>query len=158
MRWFLLALLLVAMIGCAGDARGPAASSGGVNGPLYFESPRAAVPGATPLLTAKDWPTLARYYDISGSRVERSSLENGSFFYSERREGMQHPAGFSRYKHPFAPGFKFLRSEPAGEGTQKVVVQVEIDEGGGLVQRGLSAFLMRRNAGGWQFLPEHVNP
>jgi hypothetical protein len=139
---------------------GCAAPGGKTEEPLFFASPEAAVEIATPLLRANDWPTLARYYDLAGSPVAREELVNGTFFFSERIEGMQHPAGLSRYKHPFAPGFRFLRSEagPLPE-TTKVTVQIEIDQGAGApAQRGLSAFLLRRSPRGHQFLPTKIDP
>lgn len=128
--------------------------------PLYFATPQAAIETATPLLQAKNWARLARYYDLSGSAVAREELANGSFFYSDRVEGLQHPAGLSRYKHPFAPGFRFLRTEAGPQpGTWKVIAQIEIDQGAGLPpQRGLSAFLLRQSEHGYRFLPTKVDP
>jgi hypothetical protein len=157
----LVAALVVA--GCARHEKAPAADGGPgdeISRPdaLYFTSPQQAVETAGQLLEKKDWPTLARYYDLAGSPVRREELVNGSFFYSERVTGSQHPAGLSRYKHPFAPGFRFLRTEPTDrQDVTKVSVLIEIEQGGGLTQRGMSAFLLSKHPGGWQILPVHVD-
>ncbi len=122
--------------------------------PLYFESPQAAVPVITDLLEAENWPTLARYYDLSGSDVDRAELVSGRFLIRTERPEVAHPAGFWRYKHPFAPGFKFSAVHDTGaDGVVQVVVMVEIDQGGGMIQRGLDSFFMRRFAKGYQILP-----
>ncbi len=111
------------------------------------------------LLRGKQWGTLSRYYDLTGSPLKRDDLAAGAFFYSDRVEGQQHPAGFSKWKHPFAPGFKFSRVEPTDRAdVSKVIVMVEIDQGGGPPQRGVWAFLMKKSGRGWQILPEKVDP
>jgi len=59
-----------------------------------------------------------------------------------------------RYKHPFAPGFRFDHVRPTDDpNVIAVVVSIEIDQGGGLKQRGLSEFRMRRSEKGYQVLP-----
>jgi hypothetical protein len=122
---------------------------------LYLDDPRAAVTRITQLLEAKDWKTLARYYDLADSGVPRADLESGAIFYTEKRPAVAHPAGFWRYRHPFAPGFTYLESrdlQPVG--LVEVTVSIEIDQGGGSPpQRGMKAFLMRRSAKGYQVLP-----
>jgi hypothetical protein len=35
----------------------------------------------------------------------------------------------------------------------QVVVSIEIDQGGGMIQRGIDEFLMRRSEAGYQILP-----
>lgn len=160
-----IALCVVMMMwSCEGAGDSPVGSgvteekAGGESGALYFDTVEQAVEVATPLLEKKEWGTLARYYDLSDSPVERAELENGTFFYSARVEGFQHPAGFDRYKQPFAPGFKFMRSDETGQkDVVKVTVLVEIDQGGGMTQRGMSEFYMRKHAKGWQFLPGGVD-
>ena len=48
--------------------------------PLYFDSPQQAVEKTTELLKKDDWPTLARYYDLAGAKVDPASLRSGEFF------------------------------------------------------------------------------
>lgn len=122
---------------------------------LYFEDPRSAVTEITRLLKAKDWKTLARYYNLEDSDVKRADLESGAFFYTDKRPEAAHPAGFWHYKHPFPPGFKYLESRDLkAVGVVEVVVEIEIDQGAGSPpQRGIKAFLMRRNTKGYQVLP-----
>lgn len=142
--------------GCASD--GDSAKKDGTNkaasDAMYFESPQQAVPAITKMLEAKDWPRLAKHYDLSGSNIDRAMLDSGEFFYTDKRPDVAHPAGFWRYKHPFAPPFRYHGVEPTGDpNVTRVNVMVEIDQGGGLVQRGLDHFLMRKSAKGWQVLP-----
>ena len=121
---------------------------------LYFQDPQSAVPAITKLLKAKDWKSLARYYHLDGSEVKRADLESGAFFYTDQRPEAAHPAGFWRYKHPFAPGFQYVESRDLQTLLQiEVIVAIEIDQGGGPPQRGMQAFLMRRTPEGYQILP-----
>ena len=123
----------------------------------YFPSPADAVPKIADLLRAKDWATLACCYDLSGSTIDRADLESGAFFYTDEQPAVAHPAGFWRYKHPFAPAFEYLREEPTSDpNVSRVILAVEIDQGGGMVQRGLSAFPMVKRPQGWQIRPEQA--
>lgn len=120
----------------------------------YFASPEEAVVRITALLRTEDWAMLSRYYDLTGSKVDRREVESGRFFLRTEKPEGAHPAGFWRYKHPFAPGFKFDRvNTTADSNVIVVVVSVEIDQGGGRKQRGLSEFRMRKSAKGYQILP-----
>ena len=145
-------LLGACLTGCAtSDTAAESRPDGG----QHFSSPADAVERITELLEAKDWPTLARYYDLEGSGVNPARLVSGEFFYTEQPPASAHPAGFWRYKHPFAPGFKYLRDDPVAEETDTIVVtvMVEIDQGGGMIQRGLETFMMKKSRSGWQILP-----
>ena len=119
----------------------------------YFTSPEQAVIVITELLRREDWSALSRYYDLSDSKVDRQELESGRFFIRAEKPEGAHPAGFWRYKHPFAPGFKFDRVKATADPSVIVVaVSVEIDQGGGVKQRGLSEFKMRNSQKGYQIL------
>jgi hypothetical protein len=159
-RWSVVfCALFIGCIAASGCTSTNKSSAGAASDALYFASPQQAVEQATRLLKAKDWATLARYYDLEGSRLTRAELAQGTLFYSDRVEGFQHPSGVSKYKHPFAPGFTLARTEPTDRpDTLKAIMVIEIDQGGGTPQRGLSAFLIRKHAEGWQFLPEKVDP
>lgn len=124
--------------------------------PLYFASPEAAIPVITELLRREDWSTLSRYYDLTKTDIERSELESGRFFLRTEQPEGAHPAGFWRYKHPFAPGYKYFSvDDVAAVGVMQVVVAIEIDQGDGTTQRGMSDFLMRQSEHGYQILPPH---
>lgn len=125
----------------------------------YFKSPELAVEQITVMLKEKNWAELADYYDLSDSPVKRSTLVSGEFYYTDERPASTHPAGFWHYKHPFAPGFKFLSTRNLEEpGVIEVTVQVEIDQGGGMIQRGMQAFLMRKTGKGYQVMPHKAPP
>lgn len=104
-----------------------------------FASPMEAVEELTKLLRARDWAALAACYDGPPPAV----------FYDERVEG--HPGGFDRWKHPFPPGFRYVSHEVT-EDVAVVRVGIEIDEGGGMIQRGMREFRMRKTPEGWKVL------
>jgi hypothetical protein len=142
-------ILICALYGCvtaAGTTNGTAAR--------YFISPQEAVILITEMLRREDWSTLSRYYDLSGSKVDRSELESGRFFARTKQPGGVHHEGFARYHHPFPPGFRFdqVRATEDPDVTV-VVVSIEIDQGGSVKQRGVSEFKMRKSANGYQILP-----
>jgi hypothetical protein len=162
-----LVLLACGIAGCASDQHGQSASQSsqdsvqqgqpGIAGASYFASPQQAVERTTALLKAKDWVALAAYYDLAGSNIDRAELASGAFFYGPRTDGMHHPAGFDRYRHPFPPGFTFERTESTDrDDVVKVVAMVSIDQGGGREQRGIASALLRRSSRGWQWLPDAV--
>ena len=147
------AAALVGTLGCTQELRTDPGAKG--LGSAYFQSPKQAVSAITVLLEAKDWPVLAKYYDLTGSEIDRAALDSGEFFWRTKRPPAAHPAGFWRYKHPFAPGFKY-DDEQATDRPRvvKVAVKIEIDQGGGPQQRSFSHFLMRKHPQGWQVLPD----
>lgn len=148
--WLVIALVLV--LGVMSGR--PAAAA-----PLYFTSPEQAVAVTTELLRRDDWQTLARYYDLSGSDIAADDLTSGRFFLRVTRPDTTHPGLPWRYQHPFTPGFTFKEVKATAEpDVVVVVVGIEIDEGGGRVQRGLSEFRMRRSGAGYQVLPPAPRP
>jgi len=122
----------------------------------YFSSPAEAIPIITELLEKKNFKILAQYYDLSNSEIERSDLESGDFFIQKDRPETAHPAGFWRYKHPFAPGFKFNRVQPTAKKDIYIVeVSIVIDQGADTPQQsGLSYFYMIKSDKGWKILPD----
>ncbi len=124
----------------------------------YFASPQKAIPEITRLLKAKDFETLAACYDLSGSTVRRADLESGTFFVREKPPAVAHPAGFWRYKHPFAPGFQYSSIAPGPKANvHKIQVRISIDQGEGAPpQIGFQSFYMIKSAKGWQILPDKV--
>lgn len=143
MRRLLVVLLVV--LGAAAEA---AAST-----PLYFSSPEEAVTISTELMRREDWPTLARYYDLSRSTIPREALTSGRFFVRTTPPAMTHPGLPWRYRHPFTPGFSFKEAKAATEvGVYMIVVGIEIDEGGGRIRRAFSDFTLRRSGAGYQIL------
>src|SRR5689334_18808522 len=61
----------------------------------YFDFPQAAVPAINEMLQAHDWRRLARYYDLSGSGIDRASLDSGAFFQPVPSDRPAQPAGVS---------------------------------------------------------------
>lgn len=120
----------------------------------YFVSPQASVDIITDLVNAEDWEKLASYYDLSGSDIDEDSLTDGTFFINETRPEAAHPAGFWRYKQPFAPGFTYQSAKIVNEDEIEVTVMIEIDQGGGMVQRGLDTFQLTPHPEGYQLLPK----
>jgi len=116
-----------------------------------FESPQHAVPGLARMLAAEDWAGLARAYALDGTGIERRELESGRYF-KRSPAAASHPAGLDRWRHPFPPGYRYLSHTTQGD-EALVQVGIEIDQGGGMVQRGLREFRMRKSSGGWQVLP-----
>lgn len=125
---------------------------------MYFSSPQEAVSRLAELVRNKEFKTLAKYYDLSGSDIPLADLESGDFFIRTERPEMAHPAGFWRYKHPFPPGFRYSSTRPSTrEGVYIISVSVLIDEGSDIPnQEGLSLFYMVKSTKGWQVLPDQV--
>lgn len=122
----------------------------------YFDSPEQAVTMITKMLRRDDWRALASYYMLEGSTVSRSALVSGDYFIRRDRPEAAHPGGFWRYRHPFPAGFEFGWVKPMN-GTDdiiKVNVTIEIDQGGGMMQRGIDTFLMRKSQYGYKIVPE----
>jgi hypothetical protein len=123
-----------------------------------FSSPAEAISIITELLEKKNFKILARYYDLSNSEIKLSELESGDFFIRKERPEIAHPAGFWRYKHPFAPGYKFNSVQAtARDGIYIVEVSISIDQGPDSPEQiGLSYFYMIKSDKGWKILPDQV--
>ena len=121
----------------------------------FFESPQQAVPALARMLAAEDWAGLARAYVLDGTGIERRELESGRYF-KRSSAAASHPAGLERWRHPFPPGYRYLSHTTQGD-EALVQVGIEIDQGGGIVQRGLREFRMRKTARGWQVLPDRTD-
>lgn len=107
------------------------------------------------LLRREDWPTLARYYDLTGSSIPLEALTSGRFFLNAARPPSGHPGLPWKYRHPFTPGFTFTEVRPtAVVDVVAVTVGISIDEGGGRIRRGFSEFRMRKSTAGYQVLPD----
>jgi hypothetical protein len=146
-----LIVLAMTLIGCPPTVDTPEPPAGAA----YFADPQQAVTKITELLRAEDYRALAAYYDLSGTEVKRADLVSGEFFIRKQRPPSAHPAGFWRYKHPFAPGYKYSAHTPVDSpGVYTVEVTITIDQGAGQPpQRGFDRFLMRKSERGWQVLP-----
>jgi hypothetical protein len=128
----------------------------------YFSSPKQAVPVISELLRKEDFKTLANYYDLSASDIQRSALESGDFFIRKKRPEVGHPGGSWKYKHPFALGFKYASESPSSrkdlEAVHVIEVSISIDQGADSpVQMGKSFFYMKSSDKGWQLLPDQVD-
>jgi hypothetical protein len=134
---------------------GCSAASGSPPESRYFLSPQEAVAIITELLGKEDWATLSLYYDLSGTGIDRSELESGRFFVRSERPVNAHPGISWKYKQPFTPGFSLDHIESSRDpGVVTVVVSIEFDQGGGMKQRGVDSFKMRKTEKGYQVLPK----
>lgn len=126
----------------------------------YFNSPRQAVEAIKEMQREGDWASLARFYDLSGSSIDRATLISGEFFIRTERPEAAHPGGFWRYKHPFPPSFDYAATTSAAEvGVVIVRVSISIDQGAGApTQEGWQEFSMRESEQGFQILPDNVEP
>jgi hypothetical protein len=124
----------------------------------YFSSPSEAIPIISELLEKKNFKILSRYYDLSNSEIRLSELESGDFFQKKDRPEIAHPAEFWRYKHPFAPGFKFKSVQATAKNAIYIVeVSISIDQGSDSPRQiGLSYFYMINSDKGWKILPDPV--
>lgn len=124
--------------------------------PAFFETPKSAVQAIKVMLRQEEWASLARYYDLSGSDVDRASLVSGDFFIRAERPEVAHPAGFWRYKHPFPPSFDYRSASPADAvGIVTIQVAITIDQGvGSPAQQGFQEFRMKQSSNGYQVLPD----
>lgn len=120
---------------------------------LYFTGPKTAVTVISGLIEQSDWIALSRYYDLSGSGIDREELESGRFFVREERPPVSHPGGFWRIRHPFDPRFRYRYHLSLSGDHVRVHLSIEIDQGGGMTQRGMDTFLLRKSGNGYQILP-----
>lgn len=135
-------------------------SEGSPPGAAFFESPEQAVAEIRKMQGEEDWASLARYYDLEGSGIDRETLVSGEFFIRTERPEVAHPGEFWRYKHPFAPSFEYAFTTPAAEaGVVIVRVAVKIDQGSDSpAQEGWQEFSMRQSEAGFQVLTGDAEP
>ncbi len=122
---------------------------------LYFSSPRESVEIIAQLLSNEEWVTLSSYYltrDMDKELVD--SLVSGDYFIREERPEVAHPAGFWKYKHPFSPGFTYSYQEKTPEDLIRVHLEIEIDQGEGMIQRGQDSYLLKKFQKGYKLVPE----
>lgn len=124
----------------------------------FFSSPEEAIPIISELLKKNNFKTLADYYYLSGTEIDRSVLESGDFFIQNKHPEFSHPGGFWRYKHPFAPGYEYSGTRSTSRKEVYIIeVSISIDQGEGTpAQRGFSLFYMKKSDNGWQILPDIV--
>jgi len=122
----------------------------------HFESPEAAVKQIADMLREQNFATLAMYYDLSGTGIDRATLRSGAFFVRSERSDGAHPAGLWKHKQPFAPGFGYAGHHKTRTPNVFIVdVSIRIDQGAGSPpQIGYDEFRMRQTAAGWAVLPD----
>jgi len=122
---------------------------------LYFRSPQESVEIITQLLKSEDWKTLSSYYSFEVQDDELlDSLKSGDYFIRKERPEVSHPGGFWKYRQPFPPGFTYSYQETIAEDIIKVHLEIEIDQGEGMIQRGQDSYLLKKLEKGYQLLPE----
>lgn len=124
----------------------------------YFKDPEQAVDSIRALLLSNAWEELSNYYDLSGTDIGKASLVSGEFFIRKKRPTLSHPEEFWKYKEPFAPQFNYRSYRTLTDGLISVTMDIEIDQGGGMIQRGLHTFPLRKSAMGYQLLPKSFLP
>src|SRR5688572_9059 len=150
----LCAALLI--VGCKSDgsSAGPEAAAGA----SYFRTPYESVEQTTAMLRARDWKQLANYYDLTGTTIQREELTSGRFFERTTRPPNAIPAVDWRIKQPFSPGFKFDHTADVNDpDVIEVILKIEIEQGGGMTQRGLDSFRLRHSAQGYQLIPKAID-
>ena len=148
--------LLALVAGNAAEPPAPAKENSPA--PLYFSSPAEAVRAATPLLAARDWATLSRYYDLTLTPdVTRAQLLDGSFFV-DATQSPSGPTAITRWRQPFPPGSEMLEAGPLGETSHLPCIwaastMLSIDQGGSPMQRVVRQTRLIQTPAGFQFLP-----
>lgn len=173
-QWVLAAALgLGSLAGCQNGPSPSASDGGGRSGstppvaapaaaaaePIYFASPADMPARVTEYLRGSDFASLTRCYDLSLTpRVDVASLRSGAFFVNSAAPANQGPTAVSRYRQPFPPGSRFVEVRADGDpGTLPCIwtmtTMLEIDEGGGMVQRVTRECKIIQTSRGYQFLP-----
>lgn len=112
--------------------------------------PERAVEILARLLSAEDWPALARLHDLEGTTLRAADLESGAYFI----RGATPPApGHGLIRRPFSPGYSYAFHEVRGDEAD-VTVSCAIDQGDGMVLRGMQSFRLRLRGPGWKVVPE----
>ena len=139
---------------CASESK--QAGGGADPATKHFKTPEVAVNQIADMLRKEDFKTLAMYYDLSGTGIDRATLASGAFFIETERPEGAHPGGFWKYKQPFAPGFGYAgHRKTKTEGVYLVDVSIRIDQGEGQPpQIGYDEFPLRETAKGWAVLPK----
>lgn len=120
----------------------------------YFSSPQEAVRITSKLLIEENWKILTSYYYLENSSPKLlDSLKNGSYFIRTKKPEISHPGVSWKYKKPFPPSFSYYTHLPIDKYKVKVEVQIEIDQGNGMIQKGKSFFYLRKSERGFQILP-----
>lgn len=119
----------------------------------YFPTPQAAVIGITELLEAEDWGTLAAYYDLTASSIDKTTLKNGNYFTADMDHTDTQSASMARREQPFAPGSQYWSTKPVGNDEFEVSLTFEVEQEDGTVQRGLDTLYLKAYPEGYQILP-----
>jgi hypothetical protein len=121
---------------------------------LYFSTPQESVDLGSKLLIEEDWETLSKYYFLENSDKETiTSMKSGRYFIIDKKPELTHPAVSWKYIKPFPPSYMYLDYIRIGADSIKVSVSLEIDQGNGMIQQGISSFYLIRSGKGYQFLP-----
>lgn len=112
--------------------------------------PEQAVEVLARLISAEDWPALAGLHDLEGSGRKAADFESGAYFAAADSPP---PPGHGRVRRPFPPGYRYASHEIRGDEAD-VTVSCAIDQGDGMVLRGLKTFRLRRRGSAWKVVPE----
>lgn len=121
---------------------------------IYFTSPQQSVEIITELLKNENWEILKSYYYLENcSQGVIDSMLSGDYFIRKSKPEVAHPGGFWKYKHPFSPGFNYTSHEEIGGDIIKVNLMIEIDQGNGNIQQGISSYFLIKLKNGYQIQP-----
>ena len=105
------------------------------------------------LLRQHAWKRLARFYDVAPSSAAEAELESGWAFRSAKSPGSPEAAAMGEYTQPFIPGSRYVSTAPTDDpSVVEVTVELVIDQGGGVMQRGIQMFRMRHTGAGYQLI------
>ena len=119
----------------------------------YFSSPQEAVTKINELLREENFSELASYYDLSDSSVPLDSLTSGQYFLKNSKPERDIPGGFGKFSRPFPLGFSYANHETV-DSLITVTVHFEIDQGGGMMQRAIQYFDLRKSENGFQLVAQ----
>ena len=74
----------------------------------YFKSPEEAVEIITDILLKNELDSLRSFYFLDECDEENKELfYSDDYFVRDEKPEASHPGEFWKYRHPFAPGFKY---------------------------------------------------
>ena len=118
---------------------------------LYFSSPEKSVSIISNLLRNEEFLTLTSYYNLENTDLPIDVFYSGKYFLGEISS--ENPPGLFKYVKPLSPSFKFSHIEELENNITRVHLELEIDQGEGMVLRSIHSFDLVRSEKGFQILP-----
>ena len=118
---------------------------------LYFNSPEESVYIISNLLSNEEFLLLTSYYNLENTDLAIDVFYSGKYFLGEN--STEKPPGLFKYVKPLSPGFKFSHVEELENNITRVHLELEIDQGEGMVLRSIHSYDLTRSEKGFQILP-----